>query len=161
METLVVSIAVGLVISLLFTEAFGLTVGGMIVPGYLALYLNKPATVILTIAAAFITWGLVRLVHRYTILYGRRRVVITMVIGFSVGLAIRGVIATLLMATADPLTGAADPAVAMAAVIGFIIPGLIALWMDRTGPVMTLSPLLVASVVVRLVLIAAGLESWS
>jgi len=159
-ETLVVSIAVGLVVSLLFTEAFGLTVGGMIVPGYLALYLNQPLTVLLTIAAAFLTWGLVRLVHRYTILYGRRRVVITMVIGFSVGLAIRGLVAAVMAATADPLTGV-DPAAAMAAVIGFIIPGLIALWMDRTGPLMTLSPLIVASVVVRLVLIAAGLETWS
>lgn len=160
METLVVSIAVGLVVSLLFTEAFGLTVGGMIVPGYLALYLNQPLTVALTIAAAFLTWGLVRLVHRYTILYGRRRVVITMVIGFAVGMLIRGIIAAITTAMADPLTGA-DPAAAMAAVIGFIIPGLIALWMDRTGPVLTLSPLIVASVVVRLVLIAAGLETWS
>jgi len=159
-ETLVVSIAVGLVVSLLFTEAFGLTVGGMIVPGYLALYLNQPLTVALTIAAAFLTWGLVRLVHRYTILYGRRRVVITMVIGFAVGMLIRGIIAAITTAMADPLTGA-DPAAAMAAVIGFIIPGLIALWMDRTGPVLTLSPLIVASVVVRLVLIAAGLETWS
>lgn len=160
METLVVSIAVGLVVSLLFTEAFGLTVGGMIVPGYLALYLNQPLTVALTIGAAFLTWGLVRLVHRYTILYGRRRVVITMVIGFAVGMMIRGLIAAATTAMADPLSGA-DPAVAMAAVVGFIIPGLIALWMDRTGPVLTLSPLIVASVVVRLVLIAAGLETWS
>lgn len=160
METLVVSIAVGLVVSLLFTEAFGLTVGGMIVPGYLALYLNQPLTVALTIGAAFLTWGLVRLVHRYTILYGRRRVVITMVIGFAVGMMIRGLIAAATTVMTDPLSGA-DPAVAMAAVVGFIIPGLIALWMDRTGPVLTLSPLIVASVVVRLVLIAAGLETWS
>ncbi len=159
METLVVSIAIGLVVSLLFTEAFGLTVGGMIVPGYLALYLDKPLTILLTIGAAFATWGLVRLVHRYTILYGRRRVVITMVIGFAVGMIVRGIIAGVTHAMADPLVNSADPAAAMAAVVGFIIPGLIALWMDRTGPVMTLSPLLVASVVVRLVLIAAGLET--
>lgn len=159
MENLVVSIAVGLVVSLLFTEAFGLTVGGMIVPGYLALYLNQPLTVVLTIAAAFVTWGLVRLVHQYTILYGRRRVVITMVIGFAVGMAIRGLAAgaTAIMTSANP----GDPEAELAMVIGYIIPGLIALWMERTGPVMTLSPLLTASVVVRLVLIAAGLVSWS
>ncbi len=159
MENLVVSIAVGLVVSLLFTEAFGLTVGGMIVPGYLALYLNQPLTIALTIAAAFITWGLVRLVHKYTILYGRRRVVITMVIGFAVGMAVRGLIAgaTAMWSSPDPN----DPTAELAMVIGYIIPGLIALWMDRTGPVLTLSPLLTASVVVRLVLIAAGLVTWS
>jgi hypothetical protein len=88
--------------------------------------------------------------------------VITMVIGFAVGMAIRGVIAGVSNAMIDPLgTAPADSIVAMAAVVGFIIPGLIALWMDRTGPVLTLSPLIVASVVVRLVLIAAGLEAWS
>ena len=43
-------------------------------------------------------------------------------------------------------------------VIGFIIPGLIALWMDRQGWVETLSPLLTSSVVVRLVLILMGME---
>jgi gamma-polyglutamate biosynthesis protein CapC len=87
--------------------------------------------------------------------------VITMVVGFAVGMAIRGLVAGYTQLTADPLAAAsADPAVAMAAVVGFIIPGLIALWMDRTGPVLTLSPLIVASVVVRLVLIAFGLEAW-
>ncbi len=131
-ENLVVSIAVGLVVSLLFTEAFGLTVGGMIVPGYLALYLNQPLTVLLTIAAAFVTWGLVRLVHQYTILYGRRRVVITMVIGFAVGMAIRGAItgASAIMTSANP----GDTEAELAMVIGYIIPGLIACgWIARTG----------------------------
>jgi hypothetical protein len=84
-ETLVVSIAVGLVISLLFTEAFGLTVGGMIVPGYLALYLDQPLTILLTLIAA-IDQSMV-----------------------------------------DPMAAADVNAAAMATVIGFIIPGLIAL----------------------------------
>ena len=34
MDTLTISIAVGLIVSLLFTERFGLSSGGMIVPGY-------------------------------------------------------------------------------------------------------------------------------
>ena len=38
-------------------------------------------------------------------------------------------------------------------VIGFIIPGLIAIWLDRQGIVETLAALLTASVVVRLMLI--------
>jgi hypothetical protein len=41
------------------------------------------------------------------------------------------------------------------AVIGYIIPGLIAIWMDRQGVVETLSSLLTASIVVRLILILA------
>ena len=42
--------------------------------------------------------------------------------------------------------------------IGFVIPGLIALWIERAGMLQTLSPLLVATCLVRLVLITAGME---
>ena len=45
MDTLTVSIAVGLIVSLLFTEMFGLSAGGMIVPGYLAIYYGWPSLV--------------------------------------------------------------------------------------------------------------------
>jgi hypothetical protein len=38
-------------------------------------------------------------------------------------------------------------------VVGFIIPGLIAIWLDRQGIVETLAALLTASVVVRLILV--------
>ena len=43
-------------------------------------------------------------------------------------------------------------------VIGFIIPGLIALWIDRQGPTETLAALVTSATVVRLVLIVLGLE---
>ena len=38
-------------------------------------------------------------------------------------------------------------------VIGFIIPGLIALWMDRQGVMQTFGSLIIVSVIVRLTLI--------
>ena len=40
----------------------------------------------------------------------------------------------------------------------FIIPGLIAIWIDRQGLVETFSIMAIASIVVRLVLITLGLE---
>ena len=43
-------------------------------------------------------------------------------------------------------------------VIGFIIPGLIAIWLDRQGIVETLAALVTASVVVRLILVVVGAE---
>ena len=43
-------------------------------------------------------------------------------------------------------------------VIGFIIPGLIALWIDRQGLVETLAPLMTSAVVVRLALVLLGME---
>ena len=41
-DILTASIGIGLVVSLMFSEMFGLAAGGMVVPGYIALYLNRP-----------------------------------------------------------------------------------------------------------------------
>ncbi len=157
MEWVAVSIGLGLIVSLLFTEAFGLSVGGMIVPGYLALHFDKPATVIATLFAAIATFVVVRGVSKYAIVFGRRRVVLTMLIGFFMGEALRQIFlmqATLASAT-DPMI---DPASASVGVIGFVIPGLIALWIDRTSLLQTLSPLFAASGLVHMTLVLLGME---
>ncbi len=153
MDTLTVSIAVGLIVSLLFTEMFGLSAGGMIVPGYLALYLHRPMAVVVTILIALATFAAVRLLSRYAIIYGRRRIVMMVLIGFLIGTVVR-TIPLLAPATEPSSTTAMD----CFCVIGYIIPGLIALWMDRQGWVETLAPLVTSSVVVRLVLIMIGME---
>ena len=44
-------------------------------------------------------------------------------------------------------------------VIGNIIPGLIASWMDRQGVVRTLSVVLITATIVQLFLMAMGLET--
>ena len=152
MEWIAVSIGIGLIVSLLFTEAFGLNVGGMIVPGYLAMYLDGPATIVLTLLAALVTWGCVRTMNRWAILFGRRRVVITMLLGFAVACLIRTFAASL-------ATNTLETQWAGVTVIGFVIPGLVALWMDRTGLVQTLSPLIVATSLVRLVLVLLSIET--
>lgn len=160
MESVAVSIGIGLVVSLMFTEAFGLNVGGMIVPGYLAMYFHEPTTIALTLAAALVTWGLVRRLNDWTILFGRRRVVATMVIGFAVASVFRVGLGWLNATSASGIDPAQTQALMLSAtVIGFVIPGLIALWIERTGIIETLSPLLVASSLVRLVLIFFGIET--
>jgi poly-gamma-glutamate biosynthesis protein PgsC/CapC len=136
------SIGIGLAVSLLFTEVFGLVAGGLIVPGYLALFLAKPLHVLTTLLAAFVTLGAVRGLGKLTILYGRRRMVMTILIGYLVVAAARFFGAELAAAGAPELT-----------IIGYIVPGLIALWLDRQGVIQTLAALLTAACVVRLVLV--------
>lgn len=153
MDTLTVSIAIGLIVSLLFTEMFGLSAGGMIVPGYLALQLHQPLSVVVTLLTACVTFAIVRLFSRYAIVYGRRRIVMMILVGFLVGSAIRAV-PMLVFESAATEGWVMD----CFCVVGYIIPGLIALWMDRQGWVETLSPLLTSSIVVRLVLILIGME---
>ena len=156
MDPQVYAIAIGLIVSLIFTEIFGLAAGGMIVPGYFALSLNRPLELGLTAAAALVTFALVRLISSYAIIYGRRRIALMILTGFLVGTAIRA----LPLLFHDGATWGSSSLGHFAA-IGFIIPGLIALWIDRQGLVETLGTLTTSSVVVRLVLILLPLELLS
>jgi poly-gamma-glutamate biosynthesis protein PgsC/CapC len=157
MDAQTLAIAVGLVVSFAFSEIYGLAAGGMIVPGYLALALDRPGTVVLTLLAALITFGLVRFVSDWAIVYGRRRIVLMMIVGFVVGALLRGAANWLMPAAPD--AGLTEQA--WFTVIGFIIPGLIALWIDRQGLVETFSPVVTSAVCVRLVLIVIGMEMLS
>lgn len=141
-EFLPVSIGIGLAISLMFSEMFGLAAGGMVVPGYIALHLTDPAAVLLTLGAGLLTFIVVRLLGSLAIIYGRRRTVLMILIGYLIGGAVRYLLGRM----------GTD---AEYAVIGYIIPGLIAIWLDRQGVIETFSSLVTASVVVRLVLIVA------
>ncbi len=147
-ELLTVAIGVGLVVSLFFSEMFGLAAGGMVVPGYFALYLNKPVDVFLTIMAAMVTYLIVYLLSTFMIVYGRRRTVMMILVGYIVRMLMEMIPFGPLAAVQVLTTGEPE-----FSVIGFIIPGLIAIWIDRQGIVETLSALAAASVAIRLILI--------
>jgi poly-gamma-glutamate biosynthesis protein PgsC/CapC len=140
-ELLTLSVGVGLAVSLLFTEMFGIASGGMIVPGYIALSLTRPLDVALTVGAGIVTFAIVHTLSSFVILYGRRRTVLMILVGYLIGTAARWI------------TAGVVPMEDELQVIGFIIPGLIAIWLDRQGVIETLSALITASIVVRLILI--------
>jgi poly-gamma-glutamate biosynthesis protein PgsC/CapC len=146
MELLALSVGIGLAVSLLFTELFGIAAGGMIVPGYLALRLTRPLDIAVTVLAGFLTFAIVQGVSTFAIVYGRRRTVLTILIGYLLAMLFR-------WSAGTPAYASLFSQGAELQVIGFIIPGLIAIWLDRQGVVETLSALVTASVVVRLVLI--------
>lgn len=136
------AIGLGLVASLLFTEAIGFAAGGFVVPGYIALYLDRPYQVLGTIFAALLTYGCLKLASRHLLIYGRRTLVLSVLLGFIFGR----------LTTLIPAFGLASIEGALTA-IGFIIPGLLAYWMTRQGIVQTLAAMGVAAVLVRLALI--------
>ena len=152
MDVVTLAIAIGLVVSLLFTEVFGLSGGGMIVPGYLALYMKQPSSILLTLLVAFVTFGVVKAISQVAIVYGRRRIVLMVLFGFLIGSVVRYLLGS---GPTNPDTMSSG----CICVVGFIVPGLIALWMDRQGIVETLGPLATSSIVVRLVIVVIGLES--
>jgi poly-gamma-glutamate biosynthesis protein PgsC/CapC len=137
-----IAIGLGLAMSLVFSEAFGLAAGGMVVPGYIALALAEPWRVVGTIAAAIVTFLIVRLIGRFMLLYGRRHLVMVILVGFLVGHATR------------VFFGRPEfPEFLSFEAIGYIIPGLIAYWMERQGAFQTIVSMLMAAALVRLVLI--------
>ena len=134
-ELLPLSIGIGLVFGLLFAEFFGLAAGGMIVPGYMALRLNRPQDVLVTVCLGILVFLIVQALSGVVIVFGRRRTAIMILLGFLLGMMARRL---------PGFDGG---------VVGYIIPGLIALWIDRQGIFQTLGALIVISVLVRLVLI--------
>ncbi|MDF1712038.1 MAG: poly-gamma-glutamate biosynthesis protein PgsC [Akkermansiaceae bacterium] len=145
-EILTTAIGIGLLFSLLFSELFGLAAGGLVVLGYIALFWREPIAIVFTLAIAFATHIIVQLIGTGIILFGKRRTVLVILVAYLLRL-------TLDFAAGDYL--AAHPAFrdTGVVVIGYIIPGLIAIWFDRQGILETLTTLIAASVVVRVIII--------
>ena len=118
-----------LLITLLFIGITGYYPGGIIVPGYLVLFLNQPARIVGTLMVALLTMLCFRLVSQYLIIFGRRRFVFMILIG---GLW------TFLWLQVFPLLFPISPEFM---VIGWVIPGLIANNLERQGIIVTFASL--------------------
>jgi gamma-polyglutamate biosynthesis protein CapC len=140
-EFLPVSIGIGLVVSLILSEALGMAGAGLVVPGYFALHLTKPLSIAVTFVSGLAAFGAMRALSGTLILFGRRRTILMILAGYLTGMI------------AKRISGAVIPDADFYPVIGFIIPGLIAIWLDRRGVVETVCSLITASVIVRLLLI--------
>lgn len=137
------AIGLGLLISIFLTETIGLAAGGIVVPGYIALMLHHPFRVMGTVAVSLATYWVVKALSTVMLIYGRRLLVICILIGYLLGyLSKQFPLITISSFRFDVAT------------IGFIIPGLMAYWMERQGVIPTISAMLVASVLTRLVLIS-------
>jgi poly-gamma-glutamate biosynthesis protein PgsC/CapC len=143
MELLAESIGVGLAVILAFGELFGLAAGGMVVPGYLALQFDQPLRIVGTLVLAGLVFVLMRGANRVMLLYGRRRFVLTVMVGFLLGLV------------GDQLFDLRMTATGEARSMGFVLPGLIAHTMESQGVVVTLGALVTVTVLTRLILVAA------
>ena len=132
-----ISIGLGIFLSLILSESLGVTAGGIIVPGYIALYLHEPVQVVVTFLVAILVWVIIQGMGNVMFLYGKRRIVLALILGFFFGYISRNFIYL-------------SEDIGSVAVIGNIIPGLIANWMDRQGIIRTLSVVLLTSVMVKL-----------
>jgi len=135
------AVGLGLVISLIFSETLGLAAGGMVVPGYVALLIHDPFRLLGTILASLATLGALKLLSRYALVYGRRRIVVSVLLGFVFGALSRELLVFRFHGFPVELQ-----------TIGFVIPGLIANWMERQGVLQTICVMITTAVLVRLLL---------
>ena len=92
-----------------------------------------------TLLVGIIVWGFIQLLGKRVFLYGKRRIVLALILGFF-GFVSRNILFLSIDGTS-------------LAVIGNIIPGLIANWMDRQGVLRTVSVVILTSVMVKLAVI--------
>ena len=126
------AIGVGMLVGLIFSETLGVMGGGLIVAGYFALHLQDFYSVLITFSIGVLTFLLIKFLSNYIIIFGRRRVILSLLIAFLIGLFFRDYF--------------------YLEYIGFIIPGLIASWMDKQGIIRTISVVMIESSIVHLFL---------
>ena len=129
-----IAIGLGMILSLLLSETLGIVAGGIIVPGYFALHLQNLPSVCFTFFISILTYVFILFLSKFFLIYGRRRIVLSLLLAFILGVFFR----TFIEIDVD--------------YIGFIIPGLVASWMDKQGIIRTISVILIEASIVHLFL---------
>ena len=137
---LTAALTIGIVVSLALTEAIGLSAGGIIVPGYVALLLDRPSALAGFLLVAAASYGIVRALGRVLMLYGNRRFAVSVLTGLMLGVGAQW-------------ASLSAPLYVEWVGLGLIVPGLLAHQFDRQGVLPTLAMLAIAAPLVRLILI--------
>src|SRR5712692_8191803 len=83
-EILTIGVFVGIIVSMVWYERELLSPGGVVVPGYTALFLlTNPVIIVYSLLIAFLTAFIIKWGSRFTIIYGRRRFAVTMLAALS------------------------------------------------------------------------------
>jgi poly-gamma-glutamate biosynthesis protein PgsC/CapC len=134
------ALLIGLIIGFLFYELFEISPGGVITPGYFALFVDQPFRLISTIVIAFIVFAIIEYLAKYLILYGKRKFLLSILIGFSIKILFDQIFYPMISINIE------------LAVIGYLIPGLIANEMSRQSPIKTILGLGIVTSIVFLLL---------
>ena len=131
-ETLII----GILIAVLYTEITNVFPGGIIVPAYMALYLDEPLRVLMTIVIAFLSLFTYQWLSRSLILFGKRRFVMFILLG---------VVWAQLWIILLPYVFKGPSGLK---VIGLIIPGLLANNLEKQNTFSTLASLVIVSTII-------------
>lgn len=136
------AIGIGLIVNLIFLELFGLPAGGMVIPGYLALQMQYPLRIVATLSLGFLTYSFLRFLSHFIFLYGRRHLVLALLFGFIIRRIFENIMSVSIFDAAASLS-----------VIGYIVPGMIAYWMEHQGVTRALSLTVIGTIFTHFILI--------
>jgi poly-gamma-glutamate biosynthesis protein PgsC/CapC len=129
------TLLLGLIVAVLYVEIMDIYPGGIIVPAYIALFLDQPLRVLVTLLIACLSLLTYRGLSRFLILFGKRRFVMFILLG-----ALWAQLWYILLPHffSDPLELKA---------IGWLIPGLLANNLEKQKPIPTLVSLFVVATI--------------
>jgi poly-gamma-glutamate biosynthesis protein PgsC/CapC len=129
------TLLIGLIVAVLYVEVMDIYPGGIIVPAYMALFLDQPLRILVTILAALLSLITYKLLSRTLILYGRRRFVMLIFLGALWG-------QTWFLLYPYVYSGPLE-----IRVIGWVIPGLLANNLEKQRFLATLASLFTVSII--------------
>jgi poly-gamma-glutamate biosynthesis protein PgsC/CapC len=139
---------VGIAVSVILLELTGLVAGGIIVPAYVSLLLNSPASLAVLLVMALAVMLALRALGELFPLYGTRRYGIGILLGALLNAGTQHLLAHPPLAATLPVALAVEWAA-----FGYLIPGLIAVHFDRQGIVRTVLMIAIAAPLVRAVVL--------
>ena len=137
-------IILGIILSIIFYEITEISPGGVIVPAYFALYINNPQKIILTLVSGIIIFFIVKFISNYTIIYGRRKFALYIMVSFFIRIIIKYLNIY--------FVNEYEVYLLAGSLIGIIIPGLLAQNIDRYGITKTVCSLMMLAIFIKAVM---------
>jgi poly-gamma-glutamate biosynthesis protein PgsC/CapC len=120
------TIILGIVVSTIIYKRSGLTLGGVIVCGYLALFVGQPVHILVTLAISYLTYQIVyKVLQKRYMLNGRKLFEVEILVGL---------IFQVFWLLIIRLFGFVNIDLAILYGIGFVLPGVVSHDMGRQGP---------------------------
>jgi poly-gamma-glutamate biosynthesis protein PgsC/CapC len=138
------TIILGIVVSTIIYKRTGLTLGGVIVCGYLALFIGQPIHILVTLIVSYLTYQIVyKILQQRFMLNGRKLFEVEILVGL---------VFQVIWIMVIRWFGTINVNLTILYAIGFVLPGVIAHDMGRQGPRNTLGSILLGVSIVALII---------
>lgn len=133
-------LTLGIISSLLFYELTEISPGGIIAPVYLAMYVDNPQKIFITLIISILAYLVVKLLSNFIIIYGRRKFAVYIL----VSIVLKYLLDRLGLFLLDY-----EILISMTSAIGIIIPAIIARDIEKQGYLKTIVSVLIVAIFIK------------